>query len=142
MPIKNYSTSIDPIDTIAEIEKILVKHGCNGISKEYQNGIPVSVYFTFEINNLPVNFKLDAKQRETLKLLKEDKKVPKHMVNEEQALRVSWRIIKDWIDSQLAYIETGQVSFEELFLPKAVDNTGKTFYERLLEEGDIKLLTQ
>jgi len=26
MPIKNYSTTKDPIDTIAEIEKILVKN--------------------------------------------------------------------------------------------------------------------
>lgn len=141
MPIKNYSTTKDPIDTIAEIEKILVKHGCKGISKDYEDGIPIAVYFTFLINNYPVNFKLDARQKATLKILEEDKGVPKSMKTEEQALKVSWRIIKDWIDSQLAYIQTGQVTFEELFLPKAVDKSGKTFYERLEEGGNIKMLT-
>ena len=141
MPIKNYSTTKDPIDTIAEIEKILVKNGCSGVSKEYDNGVPMAVYFTFIINERPVNFKLEARQRATLKILEEDKSIPNSYKNEEQALRVSWRIIKDWIDSQLAYIQTGQVKFEELFLPKAVDHTGRTFFERLNEKDNMKLLT-
>lgn len=35
----------------------------------------------------------------------------------QQAQRVAWRILKTWVQAQMAIIETGMVSAEEVFLP-------------------------
>lgn len=35
----------------------------------------------------------------------------------EQARRVAWRILKDWIEAQIALLESGMVEMEEIFLP-------------------------
>ena len=51
---------------------------------------------------------------------------------EEQAEKVAWRILKDWVDAQMALIEIEMVKMEEVFLPYTIiDNFGTTVYERL-----------
>ena len=57
---------------------------------------------------------------------------------EKQARRTAWRNIKDWLDAQMALIETEQVKLEEIFLPYMTDGSGKTLYE-YMKEGDFKL---
>ena len=49
----------------------------------------------------------------------------------EQAERVAWRILKDWIEAQMALLDIEMVRFEEIFLPYIETNTGKTVFERL-----------
>ena len=55
-----------------------------------------------------------------------------------QARRTAWANIRDWLDAQMALIETGQVKLEEVFLPYMTDTTGKTLYERI-QERNFKL---
>ena len=35
----------------------------------------------------------------------------------QQAIRTSWRILKDWVEAQMALLETGMVTMDEIFLP-------------------------
>jgi hypothetical protein len=58
----------------------------------------------------------------------------------EQATRVAWRILKDWIEAQLALIQTGMVSVEQVFLPFAQSSSGKTLCEVLRERKFAQLL--
>ena len=51
----------------------------------------------------------------------------------EQANRVAWRIIKDWIDAQMAVLETEMVEMEEIFLPYVLNKQGQTLYEAFKE---------
>ena len=44
-------------------------------------------------------------------------KIPPRYVSKEQAERVAWRILKDWVESQMAIVEAGMVKAEEVFLP-------------------------
>ena len=48
-----------------------------------------------------------------------------------QAIRTSWRIVKDWVEAQLAIIETRMVKTEQVFLPYAIMRDNKTLYEHV-----------
>ena len=56
-----------------------------------------------------------------------------------QARRTGWRNIKDWIDAQIALIETEMVTVQEVFLPYVVMGEN-TLYERF-ESGQLQLGT-
>lgn len=47
----------------------------------------------------------------------------------EQAERVAWRIVKDWVEAQMAILESEMVQMEEIFLPYVVDRNGQTLFE-------------
>jgi len=46
-----------------------------------------------------------------------------------QAERVAWRIVKDWVEAQLAILESEMVHLDEIFLPYMVNNNGQTVFE-------------
>ena len=52
--------------------------------------------------------------------------------------RTAWRIIKEWILTQMALIETEMVTVEEAFLPNML--TGKQTLYQALSNGDLKML--
>ena len=90
--------------------------------------------------------RLPAKIEECLEVLKKEKKTnPKAQIKltEDQARKVAWRILKDWVDVQLALLDMKMVSFEEIFLSYIQTQDGKTIYEKLeerqfcLEQKDI-----
>jgi hypothetical protein len=54
----------------------------------------------------------------------------------DQALRVAWRVVKDWLEAQLALIEAAVVDLEQVMLPYlVVDEVGTTVYQRYLDQG-------
>ena len=71
-----------------------------------------------------------------MEVLKKEKKAnPKAQIKltEDQARKVAWRILKDWVDVQLALLDMKMVSFEEIFLSYIQTQDGKTIYEKLEE---------
>jgi hypothetical protein len=54
-------------------------------------------------------------------------------ITRDQANRVAWRILKDWVDAQMALIESQMVVLEEVMLPYMLTESGEqTVYERLV----------
>ena len=53
----------------------------------------------------------------------------------EQARRVGWRILKDWLEAQLALIYLRMVKIQEIFLPYIISKEGKTIYEQIESTG-------
>lgn len=51
----------------------------------------------------------------------------------EQAERVAWRIIKDWVEAQMAILESEMVQMDEIFLPYMVGSGGQTFFQAYRE---------
>ena len=51
----------------------------------------------------------------------------------QQAIRTSWRILKDWVEAQMALLETGMVTMDEIFLPYMLSG-GQTFYQALVAD--------
>ena len=56
----------------------------------------------------------------------------------QQAIRTSWRILKDWVEAQMALLETGMVTMDEIFLPYMLSG-GQTLYQALAA-GEFKAL--
>lgn len=80
--------------------------------------------------------KLPAKINECLKDLEKEKKSGTKNIKAtpEQAERVAWRILKDWVLAQMALLDIHMVQMQEVFMPYIVDQTGRTLYEKLEEK--------
>lgn len=126
MPLLNYTTKVDIFTTLGQIQSMLVKHGAKKILQEYDNDGNVDAV-SFLINT-PIGMqavklpaKVDAVQKVLLK--------QKVKVDRDQAERVAWRIIKDWVEAQMAILESEMVSLDEIFLPYMVNREGETVYK-------------
>lgn len=142
MAILNYTTTVDSYKTVSEIEHILVKHKAKSIMKDYDGESIVALSFLIDIGYNQVPIKLPAKIDECYKVLCTEKANGAKNIKAtlEQAERVAWRILKDWIEAQMALLDIHMVKFEEIFMPYIVDAQGKTLFEKL-EERQF-LLTQ
>lgn len=135
MAILNYTTTVAPERTIAEIQKCLVKHGATKITTDFKNGLPSGVTFCLELNQTTVGFCLPANYDGVLIAMKKDPKVPQKLLNKEQALRVSWRIIKDWTEAQMAIVDANLADMAEVFLPYVITKSGATLYKEIQNNG-------
>ena len=137
--IKNYTTTVDVGNTVGQIQKILVKAGANAILNKFgQDGVMESVCFEIETSHGKLTYQLPANIDGVEKCLIKQKVAPR-LKTREHAARVAWRIIKDWLDAQMAIIESEMVDAKQVFLPYMVVKDGNTLYE-MLEEKDFKLL--
>ncbi len=139
MAILNYTTGITFEKTISEITSILVAHGANKIVSDYSGNIPTAITFCLTLNGNMIAFALPANYSGVLKAMKNDKKVPNSKCTEEQALRVSWRIVKDWIEAQMAFVDAQLADMAEVFLPYAITPSGNTLYKEI-QNGGMKML--
>lgn len=139
MAILNYTTSISCERTISEIMKCLVKHGAKKIVSDYDGQVPSALTFCLELNGSIIAFSLPANYHGVLKAMTEDRKVPGRLCTKEQALKVSWRIVKDWVEAQMAIVEAQLADITEVFLPYAVTKSGTTLYKEIQENG-MKML--
>jgi hypothetical protein len=132
MPILNYTTKIDTHKTISEIQQILAKGGARAIMHQYDDsGNITALSFKIEMGTQEAAFKLPTVWEPVLELMKKDKKVPRRLITKEQALRVAWRITKDWVEAQIAFIQTMNVPITQVFLPYAITRDGTTVYEHI-----------
>lgn len=137
MAILNYTTTIDAFKTVSEIEYILIKHGAKSIMKNYDGGTVTGLSFLIDTGVQQIPIRLPAKIDNCLNVLRKEKKEnPRKQIKDtrEQAERVAWRILKDWVEAQMALMDIEMVRFEEIFLPYIETNTGQTLYERLEEK--------
>lgn len=56
----------------------------------------------------------------------------------DQAERTGWRNLRDWVLAQMAIIEAGMASVDEVFLPYLTDGHGNTLYT-LYSSGTLRL---
>lgn len=141
MALKNYTTLINANKTLQEIQEILAKHKAKAILTEYDTEGDVSA-LCFKIDSVrgEIAIKLPANTDKVYKVLKKQKTKNSQIRDTiEQAKRTAWRNIKDWIDVQMALLETEQVEMEEIFLPYIVNQEGYTLYQ-VYEKN--KLLTE
>jgi len=150
MAIKNYTSDI-PINRIfPRIQDSLAQHGARQITFDYgDEGKVYGVFFTIQLDEKKLQVKLPARVDKALAVLQKqyslglmsDRKTSaifrrgnkKEM--DEQAYRVAWRNILDWVEAQMALLEIEMAKIEEIFLPYMVTSTGKTFFERIEQKG-------
>lgn len=141
MSILNYTTSISCEKTASEIQQKLAKARAQAVLCEYgDDGVMCAMSFRIATPNGPVLFRLPANTDGVLRALTRDKKVPQRMKTRQQAANVAWRVLKDWIEAQLAIVEAEMADVMEVFLPYAVRLDGATMYESI-SHGGMKQLT-
>ena len=141
MALLNYTTTVDAIKTAGEIEVILIKGGAKAIQKEIDNGKVISIKFIVDspIGTIPIE--LPVQIAAVAEILRQQKKNnPRIKTSLDQAERTAWRCLKDWVEAQMALIEIGMVSIDQVFLPYVINKEGKTLYayakeHRLFLEG-------
>ena len=134
MAIANYTTSVPAIKSVGEIQGILVAHGAKSILINYaDNGVVESLSFIVKTpyGDIPIRLPTDAKA--VLRVM-EEQRVPRRYLTYEQAVKVAWRIVRDWVRAQMAILETEMVKMEQIFLPYMVTGNDKTLYEAMVDK--------
>lgn len=138
MAILNYTTTIDALKTVSEIEYILVQHKAKSIMKDYDGESITGLSFLIDTGTQQIPVRLPAKVDRCLLVLQKEKRAnPRKQIKDtrEQAERVAWRILKDWVEAQMALLDIEMVRFDEIFLPYIQTSDGRTVYERLEEKS-------
>ena len=147
MGLLNYTTTIEAAKTVSEIHKILALHGAKSILTDYgDDGQIEALSFRVKTPQGEAGIRLPVDPDAVLSVLQQQSrlgKVPQRYVNKPQAVRIAWRIVKDWVAAQMAILETEMVKMEQIFLPYIIGRDGKTLYEvaisaNLLTMGEDK----
>jgi hypothetical protein len=145
----NYTTKIDPDKTAQEIARILSMHGASAVMTEYDpvDNFVTALSFKITLDDQQMSFRLPTDWRPVYEILIKGKKVPydtnrkAHFESEWklQAVRTSWRIVKDWTEAQMALVETQMVTTAQVFLPYAVMRDGRTLSEHVASDPKFLL---
>lgn len=131
----NYSTSIDAGKTAMEIVGILALHKCLHINLETDGlGVFTGITFGILIGEREQGFRLPVNVEAVLEALRVNNrqgKVQPRFVNKDQASRVAWRIVKDWVEAQVAIIESGMAQTQEVFLPYLIMQNQQTLFQQM-----------
>lgn len=126
MPIMNYTTKVDVFATLGEIQGQLVKHGAKKIMQDFDDDGHISALsFLIDTPNGPRGVKLPANVDAVLAVLTKQKV----KCDRDQAERVAWRIVKDWVAAQMAILESEMVQMDEIFLPYMLNDKGQTLFQ-------------
>ncbi|MEQ9444719.1 MAG: hypothetical protein RJS98_04080 [Rhodospirillaceae bacterium] len=141
MAILNYTTSIAAEKTASEIQTMLAKAKAQAVLCEYDDdAVMCAMSFRIMTPHGMIFFRLPANTDGVFRSLSKSPKVPKRLKTREQAAKVAWRILKDWIEAQLAIVDAEMAQITEVFLPYAQNESGQTVYQSL-ESGGFKQLT-
>lgn len=143
MPILNYTTEVPADKSISQVIGLLSRKQAQSITQDFfEDGRVKAVSFRMKVGMVYVQFALPANiegvhgvlQREApynnYRQCSRDQYFQKQR---QQAERIAWRIVKDWVEAQMAMIESGQAEPAQVFLPYAQQADGRTMYELFIE---------
>jgi hypothetical protein len=120
MPIANYTTDVSVAATAGEVQALLAKAGARRIMTEFAQGTGgasiVAMSFEIETETGPRGFTLPIRTEGVLATLKRDKAATKYLTMA-HAEKVAWRIAAAWLKSQLALIDAGMTTLDEVMFP-------------------------
>jgi uncharacterized protein with NAD-binding domain and iron-sulfur cluster len=125
MPVLNYWTKVSVERTLADIQKILVKHGAKRVITDFEAGEPVGVTFSVDYNGMVMFFSLPCRVDGVLKACKK----MGDSCSLKQAKMIGWRTLKDWVEAQLSIVQQEMAELPEVFLPYANTRGGETVYQ-------------
>jgi hypothetical protein len=134
-----HTTKIDPKKTAMEIQSLLLDAGATDILIQAELGTIKGISFRINTAHGHLPFVLPAEVERVLVILKRDHEPRYHTLA--QAQRTGWRLILRWVEAQLALIETGMVTIDQIMLPfLEVDNGSRSLYEKMVDEGFLLAL--
>lgn len=151
----NYTTKVPVTQTVVECQSALAMAGASSAAVHFDDGRPAGLSFTLKTPHgirsfmLPVN--IDGVHAMLMALDKEGK-LPAPgggkgrgrdlYQNRDHAARVAWRVIKDWLDANLALIAARMATIDEIMLPYLVVNDdGRTLWQAYQDQESAIELT-
>lgn len=135
MSLLNYSTKVSVEKTATEISRALAQAKAQAVLTEFgKDGVLEAISFRITSPYGLMSFRLPANIDKILAVLVRDKRLAPKLRTREQASRVAWRIVKDWLEAQLAMVLAEQVTAEQVFLPYLQNDAGETLYEVLKDK--------
>jgi hypothetical protein len=132
----NYTTTIEANKSAAECIARLAEHGASAIAMTYAEKKPTGIQFRITTVHGERNFTLPVNVDGTHKVLQAAYRkgsITRRFAERDQAERVAWRVLKDWLEAQLALIEAGVADMAEVMLPYLNVAPGLTLYQVYLE---------
>jgi hypothetical protein len=122
----NYTTTISVTQTVGECQALLASAGAASAAVHFEDGLPSGLSFTLKTPHgaraftLPVN--VDGVQRMLAEAnrkgqLRSDGHRNARLEGREHAARVAWRVVKDWLEANLALIAARMATIDEVMLP-------------------------
>lgn len=144
---KNYTTTVEATKTATECMSLLARHRARQVSIDYDDdGQPAGLSFTMTTSWGPRQFAMPVNVAGTQKRLRiecdkgSSPVGPRHTTGE-HARRVAWRVMKDWLDAQLAIIDAGLAELAEIMLPWMRVDPGRTMWQAY-QEHELRELEQ
>jgi hypothetical protein len=125
----NYTTKVASAKTVAQIQEILGGKGASHVSVDYANGKATAVIFGLKIGANAIHFRLPCNVAGVSAALKKSSQRSAIWRDQQQCERIAWRIVKDWVEAQMALVEANQAEMGEVFLPYAIHSDGETFFQ-------------
>lgn len=137
MALKNTYAKLPAGRYIQSIEDNLVRAGVIGMQKGYEEGRITSLAFILDLSGNKVHFKLPIAWKKVQQVLKNEG--AGRADDDDYAYKVSWAIMNDWVEAQLAILATETVSMPQLFLAYAVGKDGNTLFENMAKNPSLLL---
>jgi hypothetical protein len=129
----NYTTTIAAGKTAHECLAVLARYGAKRAGLAYgSDKVPMGITFVLDTRwgergyEIAVNF--DGTQ-ESLERAYKDRRIERKYTGYAQAQRVAWRVLKMWLESNLALIEAGLAEPERVLLPYVLLSPDRTLFD-------------
>lgn len=132
MALLNYRTSVKAGRSAGELQEMLAKAGASGVGLEYDTGAPAALRFVIDGPLGRQSYLLPVNPGAVGEVLRREGSLKK-LGSGIKPIDVAWRIVKDWVEAQLAIIQTEMVTLDQVMLPYMLtDTAGTTVYEAML----------
>jgi hypothetical protein len=128
----NYTTQIRADKTASECLAILGRSGASAVTVTYADREPAGLAFRLDTPGGPKDFQLSVNVDGVLSCLMKAHRtrvVALRYASRDQAQKVAWRILKDWLEAQVAIIAAQMATLDEVMLPYLALDTGQTLYQ-------------
>jgi hypothetical protein len=144
MATLNYTTTKSVDQTVGDISKLLSTRGVASISTRYsESGSASGLSFSLRTPHGERTFAIEVNAAGVHALLRKDPKAKARgprFLTLAHAERVAWRVLKDWLEAQLALIDASMASLDQVMLPYlVVRDDGQTLYEGYREREQLAL---
>ncbi len=139
MALKNTFAKLPTQRYIQDAQDALVKAGASGIQMEFEEGRVAGLAFSIKFGDLRIQFKLPVDWRKFQNVLRNEDN--RRAEEADYCYRVAWACTKDWIEAQMAFVESENATVAQIFLPYAVTKSGNTLFEDIAKNGSELLLS-
>lgn len=139
----NYTTQVAAEKSAVECLGILGRSGASAVSLTYADRKPTGLQFAIDTPAGPKTFAVPVNITGVQKCLGDAYSrggIAPRFTGPIQAERVAWRILKDWLEAQVALIDAQMASLDQVMLPYLRVDPDHTLYEAYLERETVAAL--